>query len=67
MQPFFAAGVYVNNLGEEGELRVKQAYGPNYDRLVALKTRYDPTNFRHNHNIQPRAAEQRESRWSSQP
>jgi FAD/FMN-containing dehydrogenase len=68
MQPFFAAGVYVNNLGEEGELRVKQAYGPNYDRLVALKTRYDPTNFfRHNHNIQPRAAERRGSRWSSQP
>ena len=58
MQPFFAAGVYVNNLGDEGEQRVEQAYGPNYDRLVALKARYDPTNFfRHNHNIRPRAAE----------
>lgn len=54
IQPFVAAGVYVNNLGDEGELRVKQAYGPNYDRLVALKTKYDPTNcFAQNHNIEP--------------
>jgi FAD/FMN-containing dehydrogenase len=36
---------------------VKQAYGPNYDRLVAIKTEYDPTNFfRHNQNIAPLAA-----------
>lgn len=35
-------------------LRVKPAYGPNYDRLTALKTKYDPTNFfQHNQNIQP--------------
>jgi FAD/FMN-containing dehydrogenase len=52
--PFFAAGVYVNNLGDDDGQRVKQAYGANYDRLVALKTTYDPTNlFRHNHNIEP--------------
>lgn len=45
-------GVYVNNLGDEGELRVTQAYGANYDRLAALKTKYDPTNFfSHNQNI----------------
>jgi FAD/FMN-containing dehydrogenase len=54
MQPFASGGVYVNYLGEEGPKRVKAAYGRNYDRLVALKTRYDPTNlFRVNQNIPP--------------
>ncbi|MBO0833677.1 MAG: BBE domain-containing protein, partial [Actinobacteria bacterium] len=54
LQPFFGSGVYVNNLGDEGEQRVRQAYGQNYDRLAALKTRYDPTNlFQHNQNIKP--------------
>jgi FAD/FMN-containing dehydrogenase len=46
----------VNNLGEEGEDRVRAAYGDNYERLVALKNKYDPTNFfRLNANIQPSA------------
>jgi FAD/FMN-containing dehydrogenase len=54
ISPFFATGVYVNNLGEEGEERVRQAYGRNYERLLALKTKYDPTNlFQHNQNIRP--------------
>jgi FAD/FMN-containing dehydrogenase len=54
MQPHLEEGVYVNNLGEEGEERVRAAYGPNYDRLVALKNKYDPTNFfRLNQNIKP--------------
>jgi FAD/FMN-containing dehydrogenase len=56
MQPFFESGVYVNNLGEEGEDRVKEAYGEHYERLVALKNEYDPTNvFRLNQNIRPTA------------
>ena len=56
MQPFFEKGVYVNNLGEEGEERVKEAYGEHYERLVALKDKYDPTNlFRLNQNIRPTA------------
>lgn len=54
MQPFVERGVYVNNLGEEGDERVRAAYGPNYDRLVALKNKYDPTNFFSlNQNIKP--------------
>jgi hypothetical protein len=40
---------------ETGEDVVRAAYGPNYDRLVELKTKYDPTNlFRLNQNIKPR-------------
>jgi FAD/FMN-containing dehydrogenase len=56
MEPFFEKGVYVNNLGEEGEDRVREAYGENYGRLVALKNKHDPTNqFRLNQNIRPTA------------
>jgi FAD/FMN-containing dehydrogenase len=48
-------GAYVNFLGEEGPARVRQAYpGATWDRLVAIKARYDPTNlFRLNQNIPP--------------
>jgi FAD/FMN-containing dehydrogenase len=54
MQPFASGGVYVNYLGEEGHDRVQAAYGGNYDRLVAVKHQYDPTNlFRMNQNIPP--------------
>jgi FAD/FMN-containing dehydrogenase len=56
MSPFSIGAEYVNNLGEEGEDRVRAAYGDNYGRLVALKDKYDPTNFfRLNANIQPSA------------
>jgi FAD/FMN-containing dehydrogenase len=48
-------GAYVNFLGEEGAERIRAAYpGSTWDRLVAIKTRYDPTNFFHlNQNIPP--------------
>ena len=54
MEPFTTGGVYVNYLGDEGADRVKAAYGANYERLVALKNKYDPANlFRLNQNIRP--------------
>jgi FAD/FMN-containing dehydrogenase len=50
----FGAGVYVNNLNEIERDRVREAYGPNYERLAKIKARYDPENlFRVNHNIPP--------------
>jgi len=52
------AGVYVNFLGDEGEARVRDAYpGSTWERLAAIKARYDPTNlFRRNQNIPPAVA-----------
>jgi len=39
---------------EEGEERIRATYGDNYDRLAAIKKKYDPTNFfRVNQNIKP--------------
>ena len=58
MKRFSSGGLYLNfpGQGEEGEDLVKAAYGPNYERLVALKSKYDPTNFfRMNQNIKPSA------------
>jgi hypothetical protein len=51
------SGAYVNFLGNEGEERVRAAYpGSTWDRLAAIKARYDPTNlFRLNSNIPPSA------------
>jgi FAD binding domain/Berberine and berberine like len=48
-------GVYVNFLMDEGDQRVREAYGEaKYHRLRALKRQYDPDNiFRHNQNIPP--------------
>jgi FAD/FMN-containing dehydrogenase len=58
MEPYSSGGVYVNYLGQEadeGTERIIAAYGPEkYERLVALKNKYDPTNlFRLNQNIKP--------------
>jgi len=55
MQPHAAPGVYVNFLGDEGEDRVRAAYGPEaFTRLQAVKRKYDPGNaFRLNQNIRP--------------
>jgi FAD/FMN-containing dehydrogenase len=52
-----ASGVYSNFVADEGEARIREAYPPaTYDRLAAIKRRYDPTNFfRSNQNIHPAA------------
>ena len=51
-------GFYVNLLApDEAGLRIRNTYGANYQRLAAIKQRYDPTNlFRLNANIAPAAA-----------
>ena len=48
-------GAYVNFVGDEGEVGVRSAYpGATWDRMVALKGRYDPTNLFHlNQNVPP--------------
>ena len=56
LTPHAIGSVYVNFLtGDEGD-RVKAAYGPNYERLASVKSRYDPQNlFCTNQNIKPSA------------
>lgn len=54
--PFALGSVYVNFMTQEETERIANAYGPNYERLVVVKNRYDPRNlFRHNQNIRPAA------------
>lgn len=54
LHPHSAGGAYVNFMMEEGDDRIQATYRDNYDRLVAVKTKYDPTNlFRVNQNIRP--------------
>ena len=54
LHPTSVGGTYVNFLMDEGDERVRAAYGANYDRLAQVKHRYDPQNVFHvNQNIQP--------------
>ena len=54
----FSSGAYVNQVGteaEEGAEAIQAAFGDNFQRLAALKQKYDPANlFSHNQNIRPR-------------
>jgi FAD binding domain-containing protein/berberine-like enzyme len=54
LHPYSSGGAYVNFMMEEGQERVKATYRNNYDRLLAVKKQYDPSNlFRVNQNIDP--------------
>ena len=54
VEPFATGEVYVNHLDSEEATRIRAAYSQGYERLVALKNKYDPTNlFRLNQNIKP--------------
>jgi FAD/FMN-containing dehydrogenase len=57
LHPYGAGGGYVNFMMEEGDDRVRATYGANYDRLSAVKAKYDPSNFfRVNQNIKAATA-----------
>jgi FAD/FMN-containing dehydrogenase len=54
LKPLSSGAVYVNDLENEGDARVRAAYGDNYQRLAKIKRKYDPANFfRVNQNIRP--------------
>lgn len=59
LKPFVDEAVYVNAMEDTlvgSEHSMREAYGPNYDRVAALKRQYDPINFfRSNQNIKPAA------------
>lgn len=57
VRPYAKETVYVNYVDAGEDARFKAAYGTDYDRLAALKAKYDPADFfRHNHNVQPAMA-----------
>jgi FAD/FMN-containing dehydrogenase len=55
LAPHLSQARWLNYLGDDQDAdAIRAAYGPNYDRLLELKRRYDPQNvFHHNHNIVP--------------
>jgi FAD/FMN-containing dehydrogenase len=56
LAPYMADRSYTNYLSADDHDRVRQAFGPNYQRLVEVKQRYDPHNrFQGNQNIDPKA------------
>ncbi len=66
LQPFSGGRIYYNYLTDQGAEGVRAAFGQNYERLVALKSKYDPTNFvRTNQNIAPSLTSPRAKTTSS--
>ena len=61
LHPFGAGGAYLNFMMEEGDERIRATYRGNYQRLAAVKSKYDPGNFFNvNQNIRPAAGLARE-------
>jgi hypothetical protein len=57
VHPYSAGGAYVNFMMDEGEERIRATYRGNFERLAAIKAKYDPENvFRVNQNIKPSRA-----------
>ena len=57
LHPYSSGGAYVNFMMEEGQDRVKATYRENYERLAAVKRKFDPENlFRVNQNVKPAPA-----------
>ncbi|MFJ8767190.1 FAD-binding oxidoreductase [Streptomyces clavifer] len=58
VRPWAGGAVYLNFIGREGQERVVAGFGEeNYERLAAVKARYDPGNVFHlNHNVKPSVA-----------
>lgn len=55
LHPYSSGGAYTNFMMDEGQERVQASYRHNFDRLVRIKTKYDPGNFfRVNQNIRPK-------------
>jgi len=55
LRPAMKPGVYVNFMSGDEQDRVPEAYQERWDRMVAVKTQYDPHNFfRLNQNVPPR-------------
>jgi hypothetical protein len=53
-QPYASGGAYINFLTQEESDRIAFAYGGTYQKLVEVKTKYDPANlFRMNQNVKP--------------
>lgn len=54
MRSYSPRGAYINFMADEGDERVRESYQRNYNRLVHIKRKYDPSNlFRLNQNIKP--------------
>jgi FAD/FMN-containing dehydrogenase len=54
MRAYSPREAYIDFMADEGEDRLRESYRDNYDRLVPIKRKYDPSNlFRLNQNIKP--------------
>jgi FAD/FMN-containing dehydrogenase len=58
LHPHGSGGAYVNFMMDEGDERIRETYGENYEKLTQIKAKYDPRNFfRVNQNIRPAAGQ----------